>query len=235
MHFWTDGIHLRNYIEAFRDGGYGVPLLNSFIVGIIVAIFTPLSAFLPAYAFAKLDWIGKKTAFSLMMLTTLLPGIVTQVPMYVLYNDLGLTNSLFPLFLPCLFFSGAMNVFLIRQFLLGIPKEMEESAKLDGANAFVRCFKICAPLCTPIIIYMAVNGFGAIWGDYLTLSMYNNRSDAPVTLAYALYQMTGKETNSAHPEWIFAAATIMSLVPTATFIAFQKYLIEGVATAGLKG
>ncbi len=235
MPYWTDGLHFKNYLLAFRDGGYGMPLLYSFLVGIIVAVSTPLSSFLAAYAFARLEWIGKKAVFSVMMLTTLLPGIVTQVPLYVLYNNIGLTNTLFPLFLPGLFFSGAMNVFLMRQFLLSVPKEMEESAKLDGANAFIRCFKICAPLCKSIIIYMAVGGFMGIWGDYLTPSMFNNRTDAPITLAYALYLMTGKETNSAHPEWIFAAATIMSLVPTALFIAFQKYLIEGIATAGLKG
>lgn len=234
MYYWTDGLHFKNYALAFRDGGYGKPLVNSIIVGAIVGISTPLSSFLAAYAFAKLEWLGKKGMFTFMMLTSLLPGIVTQVPLYVLYNNLGLTNTLFPLFLPGLFFCGAMNVFLMRQFLLSVPKEMEESAKLDGANAFLRCFRICAPLCTPIIIYMAVNGFVGVWGDYLTPSMYNNRTDAPYTLAYALYTMTGTETNSAHPEWIFAAATIMSIVPTISFIAFQKYLIEGIATAGLK-
>ena len=86
-----------------------------------------------------------------------------------------------------------------------------------------------------ILIYLAVNAFIAAWGDYLTPSMYNNSTDAPFTLAYALYDMTSKETNSVHPEWIFAAATIMSVVPTVLFAVFQKYLIEGVQTAGLKG
>ena len=84
-------------------------------------------------------------------------------------------------------------------------------------------------------VYLAVNAFIAAWGDYLTPSMYNNSTDAPFTLAYALYDMTSKETNSVHPEWIFAAATIMSVVPTVLFAVFQKFLIEGVQTAGLKG
>lgn len=212
-----------------------MPLVNSLIVCLIVCVSTPLATLLASYAFARLEWIGKNTVFAVMMVTALLPSIVTQVPLYVLYNDMGLTNTLFPLFLPGLFFAGAMNVFLARQFLLGVPKELEESAKLDGANAFVRCFVICAPLCAPILIYLAVNAFIAAWGDYLTPSMYNNSTDAPFTLAYALYDMTSKETNSVHPEWIFAAATIMSVVPTVLFAVFQKYLIEGVQTAGLKG
>ena len=165
MYYWTDGLHFINYVRAFSDGGYGMPLVNSLIVCLIVCVSTPLATLLASYAFARLEWIGKNTVFAVMMVTALLPSIVTQVPLYVLYNDMGLTNTLFPLFLPGLFFAGAMNVFLARQFLLGVPKELEEGAKLDGANAFVRCFVICAPLCAPILIYLAVNAFIAAWGD----------------------------------------------------------------------
>lgn len=233
MHYWTDGLNFSNYVQAFSDGGYGMPLVYSVIVCAIVFVSVPLSSMIAAYAFAKLEWIGRNFMFAFMMLTALLPGIVTQVPLYVLYNNLGMTNTLLPLFLPGIFFAGAMNVFLTRQFLMSVPREMEESAKLDGANALVRCFVIAAPMCAPILIYLGVSAFIASWGDYLTPSMYNNSVDAPYTLAYALYDMTGRETNSTHPEWIFAAATITSLVPTILFTVFQKYLIEGVQTAGL--
>ena len=233
--FFPDGLHFENYLYAFRDGGYGRPLLNSLIVAIVVTVTVPLSSFISAYAFARLDFIGKPFLFSLMMLTALLPAIVTQVPMYVLYNDCGLTNTLYPLFLPGIFFGGAMNVFLSRQFLLEIPKTLEESAKLDGANALVRCFAVCMPLCVPVMIYLGVTAFIGVWGDYLTPSMYNNSSDAPKTLAYALYLMTSSETNSKHPEWIFAAATVTSLVPTVLYAVFQKYLVEGIAVSGVKG
>ena len=199
MHYWTDGLHFSNYVAAFRDGGYGMPLVYSIAVCAIVFVSTPFASMLAAYAFAKLEWIGRSFVFSVMMVTALLPGIVTQIPLYVLYNDLGMTNTLLPLFLPGIFFSGAMNVFLTRQFLMSVPREMEESAKLDGANALVRCFVICMPLCAPILIYLGVSAFIAAWGDYLTPSMYNNSTDAPYTLAYALYDMTGRETNSVHP------------------------------------
>lgn len=233
--FFPDGIHFENFLLAFREGGYRSPLLNSIIVSAVVTISVPFSSFVAAYAFARLEFVGKKFLFSFMMLTILLPAIVTQVPMYVLYNDLRLTNTLSPLFLPGLFFGGAMNVFLCRQFLLGIPKALEESAILDGAGAVRRCFSICAPLCMPILIYLSVTAFIGVWGDYLTPSMYNNSSEAPYTLAYALYKMTSSETNSRHPEWIFAAATITSLVPVVLYSVFQKYLVEGIAVTGLKG
>lgn len=233
--FFPDGIHFENYVYAFRDGGYAQPLLNSIIVSGVVTITVPFSSFIAAYAFARMDFIGKPFIFAFMMLTALLPAIVTQVPMYVLYNDFGLTNTLYPLFLPGIFFGGAMNVFLSRQFLMEIPKALEESAKLDGANAFIRCFTICMPLCMPVMIYLGVTAFIGVWGDYLTPSMYNNSAEAPRTLAYALYLMTGSETNSKHPEWIFAAATVTSLVPTVLYAVFQKYLVEGIAAVGVKG
>ena len=220
--FFPDGLHFENYVLAFREGGYGKPFLNSVIVTLVVTVTVPLSSFLAAYAFARLEFIGKNFMFSLMMVTVLLPSIVTQVPMYVLYNDLGFTNTLKPLFLPGIFFGGAMNI-------------LEEGAKLDGANAFIRCFVICAPLCFPIMIYLGVTAFIGAWGDYLTPSMYNNSGDAPYTLAYALYKMTSSETNSKHPEWIFAAATVMSVVPTVLYAVFKKYLVDGIASAGLKG
>lgn len=234
MHYFTDGFHFNNYVLAFSDGGYGMPLVYSVIVCLIVAVSTPLTSLVAAYAFAKLEWMGKKLLFAFMMFTALLPSIVTQVPLFVLYTRLNLTNSLLPLFLPGLFFSGAMNVFLCNSFMKGVPAELEESAVLDGAGPFVRCFAIAAPMCKPILIYFAISAFTAAWGDYYTPSVYNTSEDAPFTFAYALYFMTSRETNSAHPEWIFAAATIMSIVPTVLFIFFQKYLVEGIATAGLK-
>ena len=98
MYYWTDGLHFINYVRAFSDGGYGMPLVNSLIVCLIVCVSTPLATLLASYAFARLEWIGKNTVFAVMMVTALLPSIVTQVPLYVLYNDMGLTNTLFPLF-----------------------------------------------------------------------------------------------------------------------------------------
>lgn len=235
MHYFSDGLHFENYALAFSDGGYGMPLLYSILVCAITFVSVPVTSLMAGYAFARLEWMGKKFIFALMMLTALIPAIVTQVPLFVLYNSLRLTNTLLPLFLPSLFFAGAMNVFLTRQFLMGVPRELEESALLDGAGPLKRCFAICAPMCKPILIYLAINTFIAVWGDYYTPSIYNTSEDAPFTLAYALYFMTSRETNSLHPEWIFAAATIMSVVPAALFGCFQRYLIEGIATVGIKG
>jgi multiple sugar transport system permease protein len=233
--FWTDGLHFVNYLNAFRDGNYGGPLLWSLVVCTISGLSAPLTAYIAGYAFAKLEWIGKKFLFSLMMLTALVPSIVTQVPLFVLYTNLGLLDTLWPLFLPGLFFGGAPGVFLMRQFLLSVPKELEESAVIDGANVFRRAFQICAPMCMPVLIYMGVGAFMGAWGDFLTPSIYNTGENKFWTFAYALYYNQGSEVNSLHPEWIFAAATVLSIVPLVLFAAFQKHLIGGIATVGLKG
>lgn len=235
MHYFPDKIELSNYIKAFSEGSYGLPLLNSLWLCVLNAVAVPFVSLLPAYAFAKLQWIGKKFVFAFMMLTAMLPGIVTQVPLYVLYNDLGMLNTFLPLFLPNLFFAGAMNVFLTRQFLLGQPKELEESAIIDGANALVRFFYISAPLCKAILIYLGVTTFISSWGDYYTPSIYITSEDASRTFAYELYNATWSETNVAHPEWIFTAATVLTIIPAVLFAFFQKYLVEGIATAGIKG
>ena len=233
--FWTDGLNLNNYVLAFSNGGYLKPLLNSFFVCGIVCISTPLTTLIAAYAFAKLEWVGKKAIFGLMMLTMLVPAVVTQVPLFVLYGSIGFLNTLYPMFLPSLFFCGAPGVFLTRQFLYSIPKDLEESAYIDGAGALRRCFQICAPICKPILIYLGVMSFMSAWGDYYTPSIYYTKEDAPFTFAYALFYMTGRQENAAHPEWIFAAATIMSIVPIVLFAGFQKFLLDGMATSGLKG
>lgn len=234
MYYFTDSLHFENYYLAFRDGGYLMPLLRSVLVCGITALSAPLTTLIAAYAFSRLEWIGKNFLFGFMMMLAIVPGIVTQVPLFVLYHSLNLIDTLYPLFLPGLFSAGIMSIFLMRQFLLGLSREIEESAMLEGAGPLTRCFYICAPLCKAMLIYLAVTSFMGAWGDFYTPSVYMPGEDAPFTFAAKLYYMTGRETNSAHPEWIFAAATIMSLVSTVLYIFFQKYLIEGIATAGLK-
>lgn len=235
MHYFPDKLEFSNFVNAFKEGSYGLPLVNSLWLCVLNAVAVPFVSLLPAYAFAKLEWIGKKFVFAFMMFTAMLPSIVTQVPLYVLYNDLGMLNTFLPLFLPSLLFTGAMNVFLTRQFLLGQPKELEESAIIDGANPFVRFITISAPLCKPILMYLGITTFISTWGDYYTPSIYITSEDAQRTFALELYNATWSQTNIAHPEWIFTAATVLTMVPAVLFAFFQKYLVQGIATAGIKG
>lgn len=147
MHFFPDRVMFSNYIHAFSDGGYGMPLVHSLWLSALNAFAVPFSSLLAAYAFTRLNWIGKKFIFAFMLGTVMLPGVVTQVPLYVMYNDFGMLNTYLPLFLPNLLFGGAMNVFLARQFMLSQPAEVFESASIDGAGAVPELCDHCdAPL-----------------------------------------------------------------------------------------
>ncbi len=236
MHVFPDKLMFSNYINAFGAGGYGLPLLNSLWLYLLVSLVTPFSALVSAYAFVRCDWIGKKYVFAAMIGTTMLPTVVTQVPLYVMYNDMGMLNTYFPLFLPNFFFGGAMNIFLGRQFMIAHPKETYESATIDGAGTFRSFLYIALPLCKTIYIYFAVTFFISGWGDYYTPSIYlKNLDTSRVTFAYALYRNLWSDNNLVHPEYVFSACTIISIVPLVLYAVFQKYLVQGIATVGVKG
>ena len=231
-----DKIMWENYINAFSHGGYGLPLLNSLLLCVINAAITPFSALLAAYAFTRLEWMGKKYIFAVMMATTMLPSVVTHVPLYVMYNEFNMLNTYYPLFLPNMFFAGAMNIFLARQFMVSHPKEIYESVKIDGAGPVLSFVYIAVPLSKTILIYLAISIFIGVWGDYYTPSIFlKNAKASERTFAYALYRNLWSDENNIHPEYVFSACTIISLVPMLCYAFFQKYLIQGIASAGIKG
>jgi ABC transporter, permease protein len=204
------------------------------IVGFnLIAI--PFSASLVAYGFAKVKFKGRGICFAIMMATMMLPGIVTQLPLYVLFSSLGWLDTILPLTIPNLFGGGAIYIFLIRQYMLGIPYELEEAALLDGANAFRRYFLITLPLCTPVLVFIMVTVFNSCWGDFYGPLLYMSKMGKE-TLAYAIYKdalylyVTPDKANLK-----MAAGTFMSIFPLILFVIFQKQLIEGVSTSALKG
>lgn len=236
MHVLPDKVVFSNYINAFGIGGYGGPLLNSVWLCILNALLVPFSSLLSAYAFVRTKWIGKKLVFSVMMATTMLPGVVTQVPLYVMYNEFNMLNTYYPLFLQNFFFGGAMNVFLARQFMIAHPAEIYESAKIDGAGAFRSFIHIALPLCRTIFIYLSISCFIAGWGDYYTPSIYlKDVETSRVPFAYALYRNLWSDENNIHPEYVFSACTIISFVPTICYAVFQKYLVQGISGVAVKG
>ncbi len=228
---------ISNIVTAFSKGGYAMPLVHSIWLALVNAVGTALASALSAYAFVRLKWIGKKLMFAFMMMTTMLPGVVTQVPLYAMYNSFGILNTFLPLFLPNMFFAGAMNIFLTRQFMIAEPKEMYESAMIDGAGPFRSFLSISLPLSKTIIIYIAVNVFMGTWGDYYGPSIFMKRVEANSRpFAFALYYNLNNDPNKdVHPEYIFSACIVLSLVPMLCFAFFQKYLVQGIATAGIKG
>jgi multiple sugar transport system permease protein len=167
-------------------------LANSLFIAFFNTIAVPLSAAFCAFGFARCIFKGKNLIFSLILATIMLPGVVIQIPLFVMFYNYGLHNTPWPLTLPNLFGGGALNIFLIRQFMRGIPKDIDNSAQIDGANYFQIFFKIIFPVCIPIIIYIGVSVFIASWNDFMGPLIYL-KDKSIRTLAIAFYYEFGKE------------------------------------------
>lgn len=226
-----------NYIRLFTESGYLKALLNSFIVVAFNCIAIPLSASFIAFSFAKGgNWKGKNIMFALMMFTTMLPAVATQIPLYVMYSQWGWIDTLLPLMIPNLFGGGATYIFLLRQFMMGIPRDIEDAAKIDGANAWQIYSKIILPNCKPILLYIAVTVFITNWGDFYGPLVYMTSSDAPYTLAYLIFKNSIESDAAAGLANLrMAGGVFMTIAPAIVFTIFQKQLTQGVLTSGLKG
>ncbi|MCK9235104.1 MAG: carbohydrate ABC transporter permease [Acholeplasmataceae bacterium] len=224
-----------NYVDLFTEADYLKATMNSIIVVTFNIIVVPLSASLIAFSFAKLEWKGKKFMFAFMMSTMMLPGIVTQIPLYVMYSKIGWLDTLKPLMIPNLFGGGAIYIFLLRQFMRAIPKDLEEAAKIDGAGTFRIYWQIILPLCKPVLIYIIVTVFIANWGDYYGPLVFMSSSEAPRTLPYLIFlQSTDVNAAANMVHMRMAGSVFLTIVPIILFSIFQKHLIEGIVMTGIK-
>jgi len=226
---------IANYLTLFIETNYLKATLNTLFIILFNLIAVPLSASLVAFSFAKLRWKGRNLMFALMLGTMMLPAVVTQLPLYIIYAKLGWIDTLFPFTIPNLFGGGALYIFLLRQFMMGIPKDMDNAAKIDGASALRRFWSITFPLCKPVLIYVMVNVFIAYWGDYYGPLVYMHSSNAPKTLAYVVFiDSTDKDSATYKSNMRMAGGVFMSVIPAILFAIFQKQLIEGVIMTGIK-
>ncbi|MCI8413985.1 MAG: carbohydrate ABC transporter permease [Clostridia bacterium] len=224
-----------NYVTVFRTGGYGEGILWTMSIILFNLVAIPFSATLIGYSFAKLRWKGRGVMFAIMLGTMMLPSAVTQLPLYIIFSRLGFLNTILPFTFPNLFGGSAVFIFLVVQFMRGIPIELENAAKIDGANTFTRYARIVLPLCKPILIYVMVQVFLSYWGDYYGPLVYLTAADAPKTLALVLYNFVTDNSTGTKINILMAGAVFMSVIPTVLFGIFQKQLIEGVTMSGLKG
>ena len=173
--------------------------------------------------------------FAAMMATVMIPGSILTIPQYVLFANLGWTESAKPLMIPTLFGGGALNIFLLTQFMKGVSREMENAAMIDGANLLQRYFRIVLPLCKPILIYIAVGTFTGVWSDFTGPLVYL-KTQEKYTLAVAIYyDSLNSSGGTAEPNIRMAVSVFISLVPAVIFFIYQKNLIEGIQVGAVKG
>ena len=213
----------QNFVDAWNSQPFGTYFMNSVIVTVLTTLGQILSCSLVAYGFARFNFKGKNILFMILLATMMIPWDVTMIPQYMEFNLLGWINTLKPLIVPA-FFGSAYYIFLMRQFLMGIPKDYEEAARLDGDNAFQIYWKIFMPILKPSLILVGVLNMLTVWNDYLgPLIFLQDRSK--YTLALGLASFKGVHDTQIIP--MLCITVIMIIPPIIIFIIAQKYIVEG--------
>jgi oligogalacturonide transport system permease protein len=224
------------YIEGWKTSTeytFGRFFLNTFMILIPKVIATGISSTLVAYGFARFEFPGKKFLFSILIATLLLPNVVTRIPQYLLFRELGWLDTYLPLWFPQLFAVDAFFVFMLIQFLRGIPRDMEEAAMIDGCRPMQVLIYVVIPILKPAIISVCLFQFMWSMNDFLGPLIYISSVEKyPVALAL---KMSISTTESF--EWNrILSMTVLALTPSlVVFFLAQKYFIEGISTTGLKG
>jgi multiple sugar transport system permease protein len=204
---------------------------NSIIITASVILGRLTVCTVVAYGFAKKEFFGKNVLFVLLLGTMMIPYHVTMIPLFAIYRILGWIDTYAPLIVPAFFARDAFSVFLMRQFLLTIPNELEESAVLDGAGSITVFTRIYLPLCKPALISVAIFAFMLTWNDFIQPLIYlNTKSMYTLTLGLRLFQ------EEYEIEWhLFMAASIQVILPClVVFFLTQRYFVEGIALTGMK-
>ncbi len=222
-----------NYAEALRLVPLHQYALNTVTIVGFVLLGTIFSCSFSAYGFARLRAPGRDAIFMLLLATLMLPSAVTLVPTYLLFNRFGWINTLLPLIVPP-FFGNAFFIFLLRQFYMTIPRELEEAATIDGANPFRIWWHIMLPLSKPALATVAVFTFVATYNDFFTPLIYLT-DESKQTIAVALSYFQGSPRVGPQMHLLMAAVALSIIPPLLLFLLAQRYFVRGIATTGLKG
>lgn len=223
---------LANYADSLKLMRYPqLYLLNTVKVTLFTLVGSLFSSSLVAFAFARLKAPGRNLLFILVISTIMLPAQVTMIPMFVIFRQLGWYDTLLPLIVPA-FFGSAFYIFLIRQFFLGIPKDLEDAAKIDGCSTFRTYWQIFLPLSKPVLAAVGFFSFVSHWNDFMTPLIYlNSVEKRTLALALALFQdVWGVDIVS-----LMAASTLVLLPVLLIFFLAQRYFVQGIVTTGIKG
>lgn len=229
---WT----LDNYVNGLRGFG-NIPFttffLNSFFISIVATVGTVISSALVAYAFSRLKYRGRGLLFAAMLVTMMLPAQVLMVPQYLWYNKLGWVNSYLPMIVPYFFATQGFFVYLNVNFINGIPRELDEAARIDGCSPYGILIRVIVPLLTPALITSGIFSFIWRWDDFLSALLYvRTTSRYPASLALKLFC---DPSSSSDYGAMFAMSTLSIIPVLIIFFCLQKYLVDGIATSGLKG
>ena len=225
-------VQWQNYPEAIAEMGYFWRYaFNSLFLCVMTVIGTLLSSSLAAYGFSRIEWRGRDKWFMVLLATMMVPFPVIMVPVYGIFKELGWIGTFKPLWVPA-FLAGAFNVFLLRQFFLGLPKDISEAARIDGCSELQIFFRIILPLCKPVLLVVGLFQFMFTWNDFLgPLIFLTEQKD--FTLALGLQSFQSQQGGTAWHH-LMAASTLVVLPVIILFFFTQKSFTQGIATTGGK-
>ena len=228
--WWPETVTLDNYETLFRKLDFPVYFLNSTLVALAVTVGNVVFGSMLGYALAKLDFPGKRAMFGLVLMTLMIPGVVTFVPLFLLTTNLGLANTLPGMFLP--FLAGPFGVFLMRQFISGLPDELIQAARVDGAGELRIFFSIILPLCGPALATLGILSFLTSWNNFLwPLVVAQTEDKYTLPVALALYSVGQNATKYG---LLLAGAVVVVIPVIAVFLALQRYIMQGISMTGIK-
>lgn len=228
--WWPETITAANYEQLFTRLDFPTYFVNSTLVAVAVTAGNVLFGAMLGYALAKLDFPGKRLVFGLVLLTLMVPGVVTFVPLFVLTTNIGLTNTLPGMILP--FLAAPFGVFLMRQFILGLPDELIAAARVDGAGELRIFAQVILPLCGPAMATLAILTFLTSWNNFLwPLVVAQTEDKYTLPVALALYSVG---QNATQYGLLLAGAVVVVVPVIVIFLVLQRYIMQGIAMTGIK-
>lgn len=230
--YWPNTWHPENYLRVFQATPLPHYLLNTVIYAVSATVLTLASSVPAAYALAKLKFRGRNALFLLVICVMMLPPQVVTVPLYLMWARYGLTGSLWPLIIPALF-GDAFCIFLLRQFLLTIPTELLDAARVDGAGEWRTLLKVVLPMARPGIAAAGLFQFFFCWNDYYGPLLYTSENESSWTLTLGLASFRTVH----HVDWnLVTAATVLAMAPLIIIFFFaQRAFVQGITLTGFKG
>ena len=224
-----------NYARVFQSVPFARWMGNSFLITAITIPGVIFTGSLTAYSFARFDYAGKEFWFVLMLGTLMIPSQVTLIPQYVLFFNLRLINTYVPLTIGAWLGGGAFMIFLLRQFIMSIPRDLDEAALMDGASPFRILWGVLLPLMKPALTTVAILQFLGDWNDFFAPFIYLSRVDLfTAAVGLRFFQNIPLETTDPRDHLLMAAASVMTIPVITLFAVAQRYFIQGVVLSGLK-
>jgi multiple sugar transport system permease protein len=228
--WWPETITLSNYEVLFDKLDFTTYFTNSILVAGAVTIGNMLFCSMLGYALAKLEFPGRRLMFALVLGTLMIPGVVTFVPLFVLVSNLGLADTLTGMALP--FLAGPFGVFLMRQFILSLPDELIDAARVDGAGELRIFFSVVLPLCAPALATLGILTFLTSWNNFLwPLAVASSEEKYTLPVALALYSVG---QNATRYGLLLAGAVVVVIPVIAVFLILQRHIMQGIAMTGIK-